>query len=170
MKSTKAGKKLEQKKRVLEEQFTDLKKQTEEMHLQIEKAPRETIEVPTLEIVNGKDVQGTQKVVVTHADQRLLRDYDDAMRTLFHIEYQIREIEFLLSPPKGRPKGRRNEQPKLADPTMLAALEDWKNSPEPKPGSRKLAFRHCKVKTEEGRKRWMYRFKKFREKAQRSQF
>lgn len=102
MASKKAERLLEEKKQWLEGQLADSKKQTAEMRSEIDEAPRETIEVSTLEIVDGKHIEEKQMVVVTHADQRLLRDYDDAMRAQGVLEHNIREIEFLLSPPKGR--------------------------------------------------------------------
>src|SRR5258707_4337091 len=104
MKSTKANKKLVDEKRWLEEQLAARKEQTDKMWSELERAPRETIEVGTLEIVNGKHVEGTQRVVVAHEDQRLSWDYYDAMRAQGHLEHRLKQVEFLLSPPKGAPK------------------------------------------------------------------
>jgi hypothetical protein len=160
MKSTKARKGLEDKKRWLEEQLANSKKQTEEMWSKLEKAPRETIELPTLEIINGEPVEGKQKVVVVHTDQRLEREHEDAMRAQYRLQYELGEIEFLLSPGKGRPKGRRNEKSKPIDPTFVKARE-YRKTPE----GRKLTldkiaqmFSGCKNRVEWSK--WKYRFQK----------
>jgi hypothetical protein len=102
MASKKAERLLKEKKQWLEGQLADSKKQTDGMWSKIERAPRETFEVGTLEFVDGKPVEGKQKVITATADQRLLRDYYDTMRAQGLLEHQIREIEFLLSIPKGR--------------------------------------------------------------------
>jgi hypothetical protein len=102
MTSAKTRKALEKTKLWLEGQLADIKKQTTEMWSKIEMAPRETLEVGTLEFVDSKPVEGKQKVIVTTADQRLLRDYYDAMRAQGLLQRQVQEIEFLLSPPPGR--------------------------------------------------------------------
>lgn len=133
MKSTKARKKLEDKKRDLEKQFADLEKQTKEMRLQIEKAPRETIDVPAF-----------GKVVVTHDDQRLLREYNDAMGTQGRIAGEIVELESLLSPPKGREKElvyQQAQQDRAANPQLTVRLLAEKYFPNYFPDRTKSAIR-----------------------------
>jgi hypothetical protein len=167
MKSKKANKWLEDEKRWLEEQLAARKGQTDKMLSELERAPRETIEVGTLEIVDGKHVEGTQKVIVGNADQRLSRDYDDAMRAKGHLAYRIKRIESLLAPLKGRGKGTLNRQYKSPDPSFIKALHAWQSAPNPKPTGMKLAGEFSGIKGKgafEARKRWVFSFNKFRQK------
>ena len=73
-----------------------------------------------------------------------------------------------LKRPKGRPKGSPNETPKAIDPTMLAALEDWKESGDSKPKFFQLAQRHSGLKNPIELKKWRARFTKFKQKALRT--
>jgi len=132
-KRTKAEKAQEKKKRCLEERLADSKKQTEEMWLKIKKAPRQSIEVATLEIVNGKHIEEKQKIVVVAVDQQLSREYDDAMRAQGRIEYEIGEIESLLFPRKGAP-------PKY-NPALIAAARERLN-----PMGRLLSYPQLAIK------------------------
>jgi hypothetical protein len=108
------------------------------------------------------------KYKVSTADQGLINISSDAWRGLYRVGHELRDIEFHLSPPKGRPKGSRNKRSKLPDHTIVAALKDLENTSGPKPKDRVLAVRHCKDQTEKGRTNWIYRFKKAKTEANRS--
>jgi hypothetical protein len=167
MKSKKATKWLEDEKRWLEEQLASRKEQTDKMWKELERAPRERIEVGTLEIVNGKHVEGTQTIVVAHTDQQRSREYDDAMRAQGHLEHRLKQIEFLLAPSMGRAKGTRNRQHKAPNPTFVEALKALQSAPDPKPTRMKLATEYSGIKGKgafEARKKWVSNFNKFKQK------
>jgi len=160
MKSKKATKQLEDEKQWLEEQLAACKEQTDKMWAELERAPREEIEVGTLEIVNGKHVEGTQTIVVAHTDQRRDREYYDAMRAQGHLEHRTKQIESLLSPKTGRAKGTRNRRRKPLDPTIVKAKEFSKTVEGRGLTQMKLAIRFSGCKTFSERRKWVYRYKK----------
>src|SRR5690348_13022136 len=124
MKSIKTTIALEAKLVRLRDSLAERTQQADKMWKEIQEWPVEMI------VVNGQKFKIPARAI---KNEQLSRTHDDCMREKGRVEYEIRETESLLSPAKGRPKGRRNERSKPADPTIVAALEDWKNSREPKP-------------------------------------
>jgi hypothetical protein len=147
---------LEAQRRVLFGDMEQLVAQIEVFDKIIKEAPTRTFQA------HGR------KWRVSTADQRLIQESEDAWLRLCRVGQKLREIEFQLSPPKGRPKGSRNKRSKLPDPTIVAALKDLESASGPKPDDRVLAVRHCKDKTEKGRTNWIYRLKKAKTNANRS--
>jgi hypothetical protein len=141
MKSTKARKNLEEDKGRLEELLTAIKKRIKEMRVELEKAPRETIELPNF-----------GKVVVAHTDQQREREYDDARRAQNAFEYQIGKIEFLLSPGRGRPR--------LNPSQSQAAIRERTEAKGRKPSLKRLAIKHSGSKDPKEREKFAEALKK----------
>jgi hypothetical protein len=106
---------------------------------------------------------------LTVSEYQLLRAFYETVRVKAEAEYELAEIESALRP--GRAKGSRNKQPKPLDPVIAAALSEWETYVLSNPRlskrniARKLAFKHCPVKTKEARDKFADRLRSERRKS-----
>jgi len=149
---------LQKELRWLKEQFARIIPRIEHLEAKVQKETQ--VEIT---LADG------QRVKCSTADERDLREYDDLMKLLFEYGHKKRQIELWLSPPKGRPKGRRNERPKPVDPTIASALAFHKTPEGQTSTLMKLAQKFSGFKTRAEWKKWVYRFKKASTEARQSQ-
>src|SRR5713226_4845100 len=154
------------------------KKTTEALQAKLSRLKHSSIELAQQAEKMWKEIQGWPvEVIAVHGQkfkarrvvsQQVDRTYDDSLRELGRIAGEIRDTELLLHPPKGRPKGRRNERSKPPDPTFVEARK-YRKTPE----GRKLTLLQLAQKFSGGKNRvewgrWKYRFKKDNQQAPRS--
>jgi hypothetical protein len=144
MKSKKVTRVLEAKLEELNRFLDDLTKQTDRMWLEMESWPVEEM------TAYGRTFR-VRRVMNLQTD----RNYDDLMREKGHLQYQIRETEFLLAPSRGRAKGTRNRQYKPLDLTIVKAKEFSKTAEGRGLTQMELAIRFSGCKTFGERMKWV---------------
>lgn len=171
MKSTKSQRSLKEKKRHLESRIAGAQKVLDEMRPEIkEELRRICLKLGISDILEGKrGFEEADKAPLTLDEHRLLRVFYDTIYAEAQDSYELRWVESLLSPQKkGRTPGSRNKQPKAPDPAIAPALVEWETYVSSNPGlsertiARRLAFKHCPVKTEGARVRFADRLRSAR--------
>lgn len=157
---------LEEKKRRLELQMVATAKLIDEMPPSIKaEMRRASTKLGIRDILEGK-ADRSQVAQLTVTDYQLLVAFFETIRVRAEAEYELAEIESVLRP--GRAKGSRNKQPKAADPAIAPALLEWEtyilSNPESseRTVARRLAFRHCPMKTKEARDKFADRLRSAR--------
>jgi hypothetical protein len=161
---------LEEKKRRLELQMVAAAKLIDEMPPSIKaELRRASTKLGIRDILEGNAKFDRARVSqLTVTEYQLLRAFYETIRVKAEAEYELAEIESALHPQPGRAKGSRNKQPKPPDPAIAPALLEWETYVLSNPRlsertiARRLAFRHCPVKTTEARDRFADRLRSAR--------
>lgn len=166
MKSKKTTKALNEQLAAVNERLLALLPRVKSLEEQISKAPGTS----RMTVAHGiVPLGGLENIAVVSKDLALYQEYVQLTKLQGKCEDEKKHIESWLYPSKGRPRGRRNDTPKLVDPSITAALKIRKTQEGRKLTLIKLAKECSGLKTRAEWEKWIYRFKKENSKARRSQ-